>query len=244
MSMSPPANGRHHQWAQHMAASPPGPRPPGPLPAMEQRSRSLAVMHVTPELEVLGSNPDGELSANVVILGARGWIPTSREPEGTLRGKKGDFTLGLGDRPRTLPLPLPLPTHNRATRCAQMPLPPKHTPKATGAVKGSRIRWYPAQPVNAQRRHPPPATGGGLGAVSSPAGVVTEQPPSRVVQVRKCPPWARATGGGIDPVPTHPTPRLLFISHISKPPAFRYISHINQPLAFCCISQISKSPIF
>ena len=35
------------------------------------RSRSSAVLHVTPKLEVLGSNPDGELSRNAVILGAR-----------------------------------------------------------------------------------------------------------------------------------------------------------------------------
>ena len=44
----------------------------GPPPHQgKERSCSPAVMHVTPELEVLGSNLHGELSRNAAILGAR-----------------------------------------------------------------------------------------------------------------------------------------------------------------------------
>ena len=48
------------------------------------RSRGSAVMHVTPELEVLGSNPGGPISGNAVpsALGCLG----PHEPEGVLRG--------------------------------------------------------------------------------------------------------------------------------------------------------------
>ena len=69
----------------------PQPRPPKP------RSHSPAVMHVTPELEVPGSNPAWDIS----ILGARASVTP---PAGRDAARDRGYTLELGDRPGTLPV--------------------------------------------------------------------------------------------------------------------------------------------
>ena len=61
-------------------------------------------MHVTPELEVLGSNPTGGTSGEHTVLGARVSV-TPRAGRGAARDTEGVFTLELGARPRTLPYP-------------------------------------------------------------------------------------------------------------------------------------------
>ena len=69
-------------------------------------SRSSAVMHVvigvTPEPEVLGSNPAGATSPERTVLGARVSV-TPRAGTDAARDTEGGFTLELGARLSTLP---------------------------------------------------------------------------------------------------------------------------------------------
>ena len=67
-------------------------------------------MHVTPELEVPGSNPAGATSRERTVLGARVSV-TPRAGRGAARDTEGKFTMELGPY-----LPLPYPTA-LATHC-------------------------------------------------------------------------------------------------------------------------------